>query len=393
MGRKHREKPTDKDVVLGMKYLRSFQSILQPLRLLPAHGNRRFFMDQYVSLLLLHFYNPVLNCLRSLDEATDLDGIRNLVGVKHTSLGSMSESAAKVFRAEHLIPIIEQLSAQVARIPPQRLDSLPGVPTAVDGTFLRCLPKMVWALFRKKSTKRGVKLHLHYDITRGIPAAFEITPALGSEKKSLRKLLESGRLYLTDRGYIDYKLYQAIHDAGSFFVSRLKDNSSHEFLQDRPLTQADRQAGVVSDQYVRMGSAFTEGHLTAPVRRVAVGPADGGNGVILLTNTDLPAELVALLYRYRWQVELFFRWFKCILGCRNWLSLSESGLTLQVYVALLASILLALWTGMKPSRSLFRVLSLHFMGWASDANVEMFIQRHRKQLAAKAAKKAAKNST
>jgi hypothetical protein len=364
----------------GQKYLRQFAELLEPLRQLPAHGNRQFHYDQWVCLLLLHFFNPVLNSLRALAEATDFEAIQEFVGVKRTSLGAMSDSASKVFDPAYLEPILLEASRQVQRVSQdKRLQDLPGVATAVDGSFLRCLPRMVWATFRQKSDKRGVRLHLHYDIERGIPSEAEITKALGSEKKSLRKLLKEGRLYLTDRGYVDYGMYQAIHDVGSFFVARLKDNSTYEVVEDRPLTAADRNAGVIADQWVRMGSAFTEGKLTAPVRRVVIAGQDGGRDVILLTNTDLPAEMVGQMYRYRWQVELFFRWFKCILGCRHWLSLTLQGLTLQVYVALLASILMALWTGMKPSRSTFRVLCLYFQGWVGEAELVRFLEPSQKQ--------------
>jgi len=391
--RTRRERIDEKNVVQGMKYLRKFFSVLEPLRHVPAHGNREFFFDQYVALMLLHFYNPMLSSLRALQEATDLDSVQSLVGVRCMSLGAMSEAAAKVFRAEDLLPILEKVSGQVMDLafPPERLKELPGMPMAVDGTFLRCLPKMMWAVFRKKEHKRGVRLQLQYDLVRGIPGAFEITPANGSESASLKKLLEPGKLYITDRGYINYAVYQAVHDGESFFVARLKDNSAYEVLADRPLTQADRDAGVLCDQEVRMGSAFTEGDLTAPVRRVVIRPTQReGRDVIVLTNTDLPADLVGLLYRYRWQVELFFKWFKCVLGCRNWLSLSESGLTIQVYVALLASILLTLWTGAKPNRSLFRMFSLHLMGWANETEVERAIRKHHAAQAQKAARKQAR---
>jgi hypothetical protein len=375
MAGKRKEPLTESNVRQGQKYLRSFGEIFKPLAELPAHGNRQFHYDDWVCLLLLHFFNPVLNSLRSLAEATDFAGIQDFVGVKHTALGSMSDSAANIFDPAYLEPILEELGSQVERVcRDKRLENLPGVPMAVDGSFLRCLPRMVWAVFRKKSDKRGVRLHLHYDIERGIPTAAEITQALGSEKKSLRKLLKEGRLYLTDRGYIDYRMYQAIHDAGSFFVARIKDNSTVEVLEQCPLTTADRQAGVISDAWVRMGSEFTEGHLTAPVRRVVIAGHEGHKDVVLLTNTDLAAELIGVLYRYRWQVELFFRWFKCILGCRNWLSLTLQGLTLQVYVALLASILMALWTGLKPTRSAFRVICLYFQGWVNDEELLRYLE-------------------
>ena len=131
------------------------------------------------------------------------------------------------------------------------------------------------------------------------------------------------------------------------------------------MSKRDRDAAVLCDQWVRMGSAFTEGKLTAAVRRLVIHPEDH-KGIILLTNTDLSAELIGILYRYRWQVELFFRWFKCILGCRSWLSLSSTGLTLQVYVALLASMLISLWTGRRPNKSTFRAICLYMQGWVRD---------------------------
>ena len=391
-----RERVDERNVTQGMKYLRQFFHILEPLRHIPVHGNREFFFDQYVALLLMHFYNPVLKSLRTLQEATGLENVQSLVGVRRMSLAAMSEAAATVFRPEDLLPILEQVSGQVMQLalPPERMKNLPGMPVAVDGTFLRCLPKMVWACFRKKKGKRGVQLQLHYDITRGIPRAFEVLSDRGSESASLKKLLEPGMLYITDRGYINYTLYQAIHDGGSFFVARLKDNSSHQVLIDRPLTDADRAAGVLCDQNVRMGSAYTDGDLTAPVRRVVIRPKDRqGRDCVVLTNTDLPADMVGLLYRYRWQVELFFKWFKCILEQRrHWFSQSQSGLTVQVYVALLASMLLTLWTGCKPNASLFRMFQLHLQGWAKEHEVTNAIRRHQAAQAANAEKAAAKKA-
>lgn len=354
--------------VQGLKYLRAFEEVLAPLAELPAHGNRRFFMDQYVSLLLLHFFNPVLSSLRSLQQATGLENVQRALGVSRTSLGAMSEGAGHVFDPELMRPILEAVAGQVQTLPPSaRLDALPGIPTAVDGSFLRCLPKMTWALFRRQTENRAAKLHVQFNVLRGIPEHVDLTHATASEKQVLRKSLRAALLYLIDRGYIDYSLFQAIHEAGSFFVARIKDNSTYTVLKDRPLSEADRAAGVVVDQEVRMGSAFTEGDLTAPVRRVVirVENRDGPSEIILLTNTEVEAEVVALLYRYRWQVELFFRWFKRILGCTHWLSTTYQGVTLQVYVAVLASLLVSLWTGRKPTKRTFEMICLYFQGWAT----------------------------
>jgi hypothetical protein len=367
--------------IQGLKYLRAFQDLLEPLRQIPVHGNRQFFMDQYVALQILHFYNPVLASLRSLEQATGLANVQQALAVGKTSLAAMSESAGKVFDPALMIPILETVMAKVPALPPDgRLKNLPGDLRAMDGSFLRCLPKMVWAVFRKHSDKRGVRLHLQFDIQRGIPVSADITEALGSEKKALRKRIVPGVIFLTDRGYVDYSLYQAIHDAGSFFVARLKDNNTFQVLGDRPLSEEDRAAGVILDQEVTMGSAFTQGHLTAPVRRIVLRVPGQEHDVILLTNLlDVAAEVLGLLYRFRWQVELFFRWFKCILGCTHWLSQTRSGLTLQVYVAILASLLVSLWTGRKPTRRTFEMICLYFQGWAGEAELIAHLESLKKR--------------
>ena len=125
-----------------------------------------------------------------------------------------------------------------------------------------------------------------------------------------------------------------------------------------------------------MGSAFTQGHLTAAVRWIVMRVAnrDGPSEIILLTNTEVEAEVVALLYRYRWQVELFFRWFKCILGCTHWLSTTYQGVNLQVYVAVLASLLVSLWTGRKPTKRTFEMICLYFQGWATAEELTRHIE-------------------
>ena len=112
------------------------------------------------------------------------------------------------------------------------------------------------------------------------------------------------------------------------FIARIKETCTCQPVGERPLSQADQAAGVLIDQEVRVGSEFTAGELTAPVRRLVI-ESQEGRRLVLLTDSTLPAQVIADLYRFRWQVELFFRWFKCILGCTHWLSRSRQGLTLQ----------------------------------------------------------------
>ena len=369
--------PLRPEDVGGFKYLRSIQDLLTPLRDPAAHGNRDLFMDQYVSLLLLYFFNPVLTGLRSLQQALGLENVQAAVGVKALSLGALSRNGGYVFDPELLLPILEQVSQrarqEVPAAPHPTLEQTPLAVIAADGSFLRALPAMVWALFRRHSDHRGVKLHLQLDVRTGVPVHASLGEACSSEKKALAKALRTEALYLLDRGYIDYALFQKIHAAGSRFVARLKRNSAYQVLRERPLTPADQAAGVLADQEVALGSAFTAGDLTAPVRRLVIEGPDGAR-IVLLTDTDLPAHVIADLYRWRWQVELFFRWFKCILGCTHWLSRTRQGLTLQVYVALLASMLIALWTGKKPTKRTFEMLCLYFQGWAKPAELAAHLE-------------------
>ena len=116
----------------GLKYLRAFEEILTPLAELPAHGNRRFFLDQYVSLLLLHFFNPVLSSLRSLQQATGLENVQKTLGVKRTSWGAMSESAGHVFDPEGLRLILGTIFQRTLQLVASATNGLP-----IDARHLR----------------------------------------------------------------------------------------------------------------------------------------------------------------------------------------------------------------------------------------------------------------
>jgi hypothetical protein len=312
-----------------------------------------------------------------------LGDVQAALGVGRTSLGSLSEAAGGVFDPKFLEPVLAGVADRVRRATGPGLDprlaDLSHAVVAADGSFLRCLPSMTWALFRHQSTHRGVRLHVQVDVGRGLPLAASVTPANASERKALLTRLRAAVLYVMDRGYVDYALYQAIHDAGSLFVARLKGHCACEVLDKRLLSRDDIRAGVVSDEWVRVGSGATEGELTAGVRRITVKAGDGKADVVLLTNgAGLDARTVALIYRWRWQVELFFRWLKCVLGCGGyWASRSENGLTLQVYVALLASMLLNLWTGTRPGKAAFQMICLYFQGWASEQELARHIESAR----------------
>jgi IS4 transposase len=191
--------------------------------------------------------------------------------------------------------------------------------------------------------------------------------------------LRPGRLYVLDRGYAGYWLLRAILDAGSSFVMRVKDNVAYAAAEERPLTEADRAAGVVRDVIARrLGTDRHRDEVGQAVRLIWT-RRDGeaaDDWVLCTDRLELDADLVVQAYRYRWWIELFFRWLKCILGCRHLLGESPQGVTLQVYMALLASLLITLWAGRKATKRTFEMFCFYFMGWASEQE----LQRHIEQL-------------
>src|SRR5262249_9069582 len=180
-----------------------------------------------------------------------------------------------------------------------------------------------------------------------------------------------GCLYVVDRGYVDYELFAKIIGANSSLIARVKDNTAFVVQEERPLTATARAAGVVRDVVLsRLGSSHHKDHLKRAMRLVIVRIVDRDGKMtelwLLTDRLDLDADLVALAYRYRWTVELFFRWLKCVLGARHLIAENRNGVTLQMYAALIVSLLIVLRTVRKPTRRTFETIQFHLLGWVSD---------------------------
>jgi Transposase DDE domain len=358
----------------GLKYFKQLQPLLARLHEVGTDsdrsGNRQLFFDDYAALILLFFFNPSLSSLRALQQASCLDKVQKKIGCRRTSLGSLS-AAARDFAAEPLQAIVGELAQQVLPLTAGKDAELLRGLTAVDGSLLPALPKMAWALWVDEQN-RAAKLHLHFDVFKGVPCYATVTVGNGNEKKELRAALLAGRLYVIDRGYAEYLLFQDIIDAKSSFIGRIRDNAVYEVVEERPLSEDARQAGIVHDRVVNLGCETSGAVFKQPLRvvEVATGKTDsqGRPELLLLASNclDLDAAWIALGYKYRWTVELFFRWFKCILGCQHLLSTCQNGVAIQVYMALIASVLIVQWTGQKPNKRTFEMLCLYFQGWASE---------------------------
>ena len=372
----------------GVRDLRRIFPLLERLRGPESQrdraGNRRLEYPQYVSLILLSLFNPLLQSLRGLQQASELQKVQRLLKAPRASLGALSE-AGHVFDPAVMQPLIEDKLASLnpshrrlpggETIPQQLLQRL----TAVDGTLLRALPQITQATLRPRA-QRGWKLHTQFHVWRGVPEDVVLTDARGQnesdERIVLQSRLESDRLYVMDSGYEKYALFNAIVAGESSYLCRVRERPVRA-AQFQPLTAEAIGAGVLEDAVVELGSPASRAETLAhPVRRIVIqGPPAGRrrsdrparDRIILLTNLlDVPAEIVALLYRYRWLIELFFRFLKHVLGCRRLLSEHPHGITLQVYCAILACLLLAEVTGGSLNRRSYELVCLFLMGWADE---------------------------
>jgi len=394
MAGKEREKIKERDLK-GFKYFKKVGLLLERL-----HGaacwrdrahNRQLHMDQYMLLLLLYMLNPICVSLRALQQASGLKKVQKVLQVPRASLGSLSE-AARVFDADLLEEIVHELAMELRPLPHDpRLDDVQKILTLVDGTVLAALPKMLWAVWQGKHN--ALKAHVQFELLKGVPISAPITEANADEREVLAALLQAGRIYVTDRGYAKFRLLQDIVDHASSFVCRIRDNAVFQVVQERELSQEALDAGVVRDAVVWLGGQGKRGDLRQPVRIVQIactphikthkngrgGPQQGETILIATDLLDLPAEVVALIYQCRWAIELFFRMFKHLLGCRHLLSQCENGIRLQMYAAILACMLIALYTGGKPTMRTYEMLTWYFMGWADEEELESHIARLQKQ--------------
>jgi hypothetical protein len=376
--------PLDVRKLQGFKYFSLVSDLLERLRPVGTArdkaGNRRLFFDQYAALLLLYYFNPTVTTLRGIRQFTTLEKVQKLCGVRPTALGSLSE-AAGVFDPQTLEPIVAELAAQAVAaskaLPSAKEAALAGL-IAVDGSLLPALPKMAWALWQDDQ-HRAAKMHVAFAVIPGVPVGVTVTAGNASERSELRRLVQPGGFYVADRGYADYSMFREFDEQGARFVIRIQENAVYEIERENPLSPADIAAGVVRDLTIRrLGTAKHNSLLTSPLRIVEVRGTEPGQIWVLATNAhDLSAELIKIAYHYRWQIELFFRWLKCVLGCKHLLSESESGVTLQVYFAIIAALLISLWVGVKPNKRLYEMLCHYLSGWATLDELELALQRHR----------------
>jgi hypothetical protein len=211
---------------------------------------------------------------------------------------------------------------------------------ALDSTTIDlCLNLFPWARFR--STKAAVKLHTLLDVRGPIPTMITISEGKQADVQILDELIvEPGAFYVMDRGYVDFERLFRFVLASAFFVTRTKAGIQLSRLESRPV---DRSCGLRSDHIVWLTNPQSATHYPDRLRRVSYRDPEDGKVLVFLTNNfDLPALVIAQLYKLRWRVELFFKWIKQNLRIKHFFGTSDNAVKTQVWIAVCVYVLVAI---------------------------------------------------
>jgi hypothetical protein len=340
---------------------------------------RRLEQFDYLSLFLFALVNPAVKTLRAICAASHVQRVQQEVCTHAVSLGSFSE-------AQHLIEpqLLEELIASLSQEikGPRPTDPHQGwqVWLARDSSIFKAMSRMVWAQHgagKAGQPNNAVRFHVSFHLWEEKPVHVAVSPGKVCERKVWKEQLQKGATYVGDRYFAeDYKIFGLLQDKSCQFVLRLRDEAVvAQIEQQNPLGAQEQQAGILEDAWVRLGCR--ERYRTARLRVLTV-RKPSGTLMRLVTNIapqNMNAQEILALYRRRWQIECFFRWIKCLLGCRHWLAESQPGATTQLYLAVIAGLLLQMVLGRRPNQRLWERMQLYLMGWATIDELMSAVQR------------------
>jgi len=211
---------------------------------------------------------------------------------------------------------------------------------ALDSTTIDlCLKLFPWARFRR--AKAAVKLHTLLDLRGSIPVFIAISDGKKADVRVLDELvLEAGAFYVMDRGYVDFRRLYCFVLSSAFYVTRSKSNLQFRRLESRPV---QAETGIRSDQIVWLRNLSSVKHYPDKLRRIHYVDQETGKSLVFLTNNfELPAMVIALLYKSRWQVELFFKWIKQNLRIKHFFGNSDNAVKTQIWISIAVYVLVAI---------------------------------------------------
>jgi hypothetical protein len=328
--------------------------------------------------------------------------------IPHSTLSD----AQAIFNPALLQPIIADLRQRAPVLPHEpELDKLLKSLTAVDGSFFAMAPRVAWALYNKPNTdndhdagktkktigsskrpkpQRGnIRVDMHFNVITGVPEQAVVTDGRTPEYKTLIEHLSPDRFYVLDRAYHSYQMMADIISAGSDFLVRLRSDMKFDVVEEHALSAEDRLAGVSYIQTVQPQSHRATSALDAmPMKLVCIRTMEGSELRLLTNRVDLDASVIGVAYRHRWQIELFFRWLKCVVNFKHFFSESPNGVALQVAAAVIGTLLIALAIEDRPSSYDWSMMTHMMSGLlpADDETFEIMARRRAERARAKARK-------
>lgn len=208
-----------------------------------------------------------------------------------------------------------------------------------SSTIDLCLSVFPWARFRQ--TKAAIKLHTLLDLRGDIPTFIWITDGKVHDVNVLDHLIpEPGAIYIMDRAYLDFKRLYQLHQSSAIFVTRSKTNTGLRRIYSH---EVDKNTGVQLDQTVALTGFYSQKDYPEKLRRIKYFDSETGRSLNFLTNQfTLPPSTIAELYRYRWRVEIFFKWIKQHLRIKKFFGTSENAVKTQIWIAVSTYVLVAI---------------------------------------------------
>jgi len=296
----------------------------------PPHHREKLHFKDFVRLLTYHFAKGCESGRQLLTDTATTEFELELGEVKRSTFFD----AFNRFPVEWFVRLLAYVLMSVAWKAIPELDAL-GKMYCVDGSVFPVISTMLWAEYT--SQHRALRLHLCFELNRMVPVQFMVGSGNSNEKKALLQMLEAGVTYIADRGYLSFPVLAAIAAAQAYFVIRAKSNLVYTRVERLPVNLPATVQHLflhVTDRRVRLTNAKGR-----PVYRLVSFDVGKERYLILTNRLDLSTFQVILLYAYRWQVELIFRFLKRSLNGLHLLSQSQEGATIHFYTLLITALL------------------------------------------------------
>lgn len=345
------------------------------------HGNQRLHMRGMVGTLLAAAFEPAVWSLRTIDDLSLHQKVREISGVDRVARSTLSDAMAK-FDPQALKPMLKAIQKQLPQLGRLDADTMELTQRILvdDGSWFNLAGEVTHALeCSRGSTGRQyrVRLNLQIDVDSFCPTEFDVSGKDDAdEAKAFMRTIQPGCIHLVDRNFVNFAFIGAVLDAEANIVVRLKKGVNFDVRENRELCEKDREHGVLRDQIGVLPGPQSDGNAdarscsakppTQTLRCVTAWDEKNKCEVVLLTDLlNVPAYVISVLYRLRWQIELFLRWLKVLAGFEHLVSQSPNGVTMQFYVAVLMTLLIHLQTGLRVSK-----YALIWMSWIASERVE-----------------------